>query len=48
MGTKRHIQQINAILGKLTEEFNKNRNKKARERLKKEQRSFTIKVHINN
>ena len=36
MVTNRHIQKINAILGKLTEEFNKNKNKNARERLKKE------------
>ena len=40
MVTNRHIQKINAILGKLvklrkTEEFNKNKNKNARERLKK-------------
>ena len=35
MGTKRHIQEINAILGKLTEEFNKNKNARERGRLKK-------------
>ena len=35
MVTNRHIQEINAILGKLTDEFNKNTNKNARERLKK-------------
>ena len=35
MVTNRHIQEINAILGKLTEEFNKNKNARERERLKK-------------
>ena len=35
MVTNRHIQEINAILGKLTEEFIKNKNTNARERLKK-------------
>ena len=35
MVTNRHIHEINAILGKLTEEFNKNKNARERERLKK-------------
>ena len=35
MVTNRHIQEINAILGKLRKEFNKRKNKNARERLKK-------------
>ena len=35
MVTNGHMQEINAILGKLTEEFNKNTNARERERLKK-------------
>ena len=35
MVSNRHIQEIDAILGKLTKEFNKSKNKNARERLKK-------------
>ena len=35
MVTNRHIQETNAILGKLPEDFNKNKNARERERLKK-------------
>ena len=35
MVSNSHIQEIDAILGKLTKEFNKSKNKNARERLKK-------------
>ena len=45
MVTNRHIQEINAILGKLAEEFNKNKN--AGERLKKGiKEALIIKEHL--
>ena len=40
MVSNRRIQQIDAILGKLTKEFNKSKNKNARERPKKELKKF--------
>ena len=43
MVTNRHIQEINAILGKLTEEFNKNKNAREKKIKKRNKRSFNYK-----
>ena len=40
MVSKSHIQEIDAILGKITKEFNESKNKNAREGLKKELKKF--------